>query len=144
MSVEIFEVTKAEVKALLENLGCLVLLENTDGTEILKCYFEDHSGASLRPVKFKVELLRQNNPTHEIQTSSGITHLVPKGNLGHQTCVVLTVERGSVPSFKFICNELRKSWDLDMPTDSPVGLGVSMDPPVSPHSSSSGKARNRF
>ncbi|WAQ85410.1 hypothetical protein PtA15_6A38 [Puccinia triticina] len=147
MSLESCEDSRVEAKSLLEDLGCLVLLERSEVGEVLKCQFEDHSGGSLRPVKFKVEFVRQSGSTPEIQTISGTTHFAPKSPLVYQTCMSLTIEKGSAPSFKSICNALRKVWDLDLPNHQPVGLGVCMQPQhsVSPTPNASGsRARGHY
>ncbi|KAA1098558.1 hypothetical protein PGT21_036476 [Puccinia graminis f. sp. tritici] len=147
MSLESCEDSRVEAKGLLEDLGCHVLLERSDTGEVLRCSFEDHSGGSLRPVKFKVEFIRQSGSTHEIQTISGTTHFAPKSPLTYQSCMSLMIEKGSAPSFKSICNALRKVWDLDLPNHPPVGLGVCMQPQhsASPTPSGSGsKARGNY
>ncbi|KNZ48839.1 CAMK/CAMKL/GIN4 protein kinase [Puccinia sorghi] len=132
MSLESCEESRVEAKGLLEDLGCLVLVERYDAGEVLKCQFEDHSGGSLRPVKFKVEFIgQQSGSTHEIQTIGGTTQFAPKNPLTYQTCMSLTMEKGSAPSFKSICNALRKLWDLDLPNHPPVGLGSTTRKP--PH-----------
>jgi hypothetical protein len=41
MSLESCEESKVEAKGLLEDLGCLVLVEKSDAGEVLKCQFED-------------------------------------------------------------------------------------------------------
>lgn len=41
MSLESCEESRVEAKGLLEDLGCLVLVERYDAGEVLKCQFED-------------------------------------------------------------------------------------------------------
>ncbi|PLW41738.1 hypothetical protein PCASD_05661 [Puccinia coronata f. sp. avenae] len=144
MSLESCEESKVEAKGLLEDLGCLVLVEKSDAGEVLKCQFEDHSGGSLRPVKFKVEFIRQpGGSSPDMPMIAGTTHFAQKSPMVYQSCMSLTVEKGSAPSFKSICNALRKVWDLDFPNHPSVGLGVCMQAQhsASPTPSGSGKAR---
>ena len=140
MSLESCEESKVEAKGLLEHLGCLVLVEKSDTGEVLKCQFEDRkqhpaidkteshaemnhffviehhvmldSGGSLRPVKFKVEFIRQpGGSSPEMPMIAGTTHFAQRSPLVYQSCMSLTVEKGSAPLFKSICNALRKVWE---------------------------------
>lgn len=134
MSVDNCANTRAEAKRAFEQLGCGAVVENSEGSPILRCRLDDReqliiiwaktlqnpahelrsisgSGGANHAVKFKVEFANQST------SGSGTpTAIISPKNESHPrntypTCMTLTLEKGNASTFKLICNGLRRLWE---------------------------------
>ncbi|EGG07247.1 uncharacterized protein MELLADRAFT_77643 [Melampsora larici-populina 98AG31] len=129
MSVDNCTATRVEARRVLEQLSCVIAVENSDGAAVLRCRYEDRSGGTARSsVKFKVEFVSQS-PSGS-GTPTGIVSPKVEAQLrnGYATAMTLSLEKGNAATFKLVCNGLRRLWELDIPNTQPVGLGVHMIP----------------
>ncbi|KAI8460686.1 hypothetical protein BY996DRAFT_4574397 [Phakopsora pachyrhizi] len=112
ISTENIEATRTETKKLLENLGCLALVENADTVGVLKCKFDNRSGGPLRPIKFRVEFT-SSFPTNAQGTN--FNNASPRfgcnsNSLICQTLVTIMLEKGHSPTLKWLFGSLKKIW----------------------------------
>ncbi|KAH9819947.1 hypothetical protein DFH28DRAFT_1105029 [Melampsora americana] len=129
MSVDNCTATRVEARRVLEQLSCVIAVENADGAAVLKCRYEDRSGGTARSsVKFKVDFVSQRSSGSG--TSPGIVSPKVDAHIrnGYDTAMTLSLEKGNAATFKLVCNGLRRLWELDIPKTQPVGLGVHLIP----------------
>ncbi|MBW0578059.1 hypothetical protein O181_117774, partial [Austropuccinia psidii MF-1] len=119
--------SRAQAKLFLEELGCLALVEKLETTVVLRCKYDDHLGETARPIKFKAEFIRQNFLSPNAATSTANQSEIICNQLNYQSYMVLTLEKGSVPKFKELCNRFKTIWELDETDSEAVGLGVQMN-----------------
>ncbi|KAG5353804.1 hypothetical protein C0989_001921 [Termitomyces sp. Mn162] len=110
------ETTRNECRRLLMAMNIRVVLEDPEGSGVLKCRLEEVKEPSgvmnvLKAVKFRVDFYR---PQVRIESDEEV--LVMSLTVAH--------EKGSAETFKEICKRLEKQWDLDEPCGDPF-LGES-------------------
>ncbi|KAG0141115.1 hypothetical protein CROQUDRAFT_136332 [Cronartium quercuum f. sp. fusiforme G11] len=128
MSVDNCTATRVEAKRSLEHLGCVTVVEKSEGALMLRCKYDDRSGGASRLVKFKVEFIAQNTSGSGTPTLGISPRIESNSRNVYATCMNLTLEKGNATTFKLICNGIRKLWELDIPKNVSVGLGVRLIP----------------
>ncbi|MBW0557199.1 hypothetical protein O181_096914, partial [Austropuccinia psidii MF-1] len=119
--------SRAQTKNFLEELGCLASAEKLETTVVLRCKYDDRTGETGRPIKFKAEFIRQNFLFPNVSTSTANQSEIICNQSNYQSYIVLTLEKGSVSKFKELCNRFKTIWELDVTNSEAVGLGVQID-----------------
>ncbi|TBU62648.1 Pkinase-domain-containing protein [Dichomitus squalens] len=121
--------TRAETTRLLEHFGVLVSTEDKTGLSVLLCRVDEgahtHDGTSLsgqKQVRFRVEFSScsgsaggVSSPIGAFPTASTRNRMADNvpGAAGYDTMIGIALEKGSVSTFKNLCQRLRTEWRLD-------------------------------
>ncbi|TFK87354.1 Pkinase-domain-containing protein [Polyporus arcularius HHB13444] len=118
--------TRSETTRLLEHFGVSLAIEDRSGFSVLLCRMDDiYDGSTMvqKQVRFRVEFSSCSSVTH----SHGM-HTTPRmGQMsfpgarsradglaaGYETVIGIALEKGSVTTFKNLCQRLRNEWRLD-------------------------------
>lgn len=110
LSTEDVASTRMHCKRVLEGIGAACVLENMDGSGVLKCRIEEIREAngtitSVRASKFRVEF------TVQTAASAMSPSLSPNDNRGQfATCLTLVMEKGAQSTFKAAYARVRAEW----------------------------------
>ena len=123
--------TRNECARLLESVGVVVALEDNQNSTIFKCRVDDvHDGNNLvqKQLRFKVEIQSSSSlmsssgnpmsPTfnsfaNAVPMRSRVTHMDKLHASGYETVMTFQLDKGSLSTFKLLCQHIKTDWKLD-------------------------------